>query len=248
MENNKFQFVLLSFIALVFITSQSCSPHLYNPSSQAVSVIEEQGHLKVGAELSVPNPLYSLLAAGEQGSLRLRGSYGLTDFLGLHLESGLSVDTVDYRTHLGAGLGYYSHLEENTFFQVYLLGRTGQVDFNGEGDWDGGPFKAKYRSIGIQPGIGYEADRITVGLFTTLKSVHYRDLETPRTAMVQATLLEPAVGVSWKFAKNFSLDAELGLSFELAKKTTNQAYFSIGVGYNLNTSKKMRTSPRRRVR
>lgn len=242
MENNKFQLALLGLMVLILIGTQGCSPLLYSPNAQVIPVLEEGGSLKLAADVSLANPLYSIFEDGQQGNLRLRGTYGLTDFLGLHLETAVSLDTVDYRTHTGIGLGYFTHLEDNTFFQLYATGRVGQADYSGEGTWAGAPFKAKYRSLGIQPGVGYENERYTIGLFTTIKRINYLELETTKNVNENATLLEPAIGFSFRF-KNFTLDSELGISFELADKTTNQGYFSIGVGYNLNTrKKKLRTA------
>lgn len=247
MKNNRFQLVIISLVLLTLFMLPSCSPLVYTPSSQAVPVLDESGDLKIGADASISNPLYSVLAAGQQTSFRLRGTYAITDNIGAHLETSISADTVDYRTYAGAGLGYYSHLADNTFFQLYLTGRKGQVDYNGDDSWSGSPIKAEYTSIGIQPGVGYETDRCYVGLFTTIKRLNYSLLETTLQANERASLIEPAVGFSYKFG-NFSLDSEVGISFELAKKTTNQGYFSVGVGYNLNTRNKMKTTADNRRR
>lgn len=244
MENKKFQLAILSLLTLILFAGQGCTPLLYSPSAQAVPVLEEKGHLKMGAELSVPNPLYDLVATGDQANMRLRGTYALSNNFGAHLETSISLDTADYRTYGGLGLGYFSHLEENTFFQLYVTGRKGQVDFNGS-DWWGTPFKADYTSIGIQPGVGYEKERYNLGLFTTFKRIDYSNVESSRTVNDLSYLVEPAVGFSYGFGK-VSLDAELGISFELAEKTTNQAYFTFGASYNINTRKKARKPARGR--
>lgn len=243
MEYKKLQLAVLSLLALILLAGQGCSPYVYSPSSQAVPVLEDKGHLKMGAELSVPNPLEEAFVASEQSSIRLRGTYGLTDNIGAHLETSISLDTSDYRTYGGLGFGYYSHLEDNTFFQFYVTGRKGQVDYNGRNF--GSAFKANYTSLGIQPGVGYDADRFTLGLFATLKRINYSNIESVREIKDLSYLVEPALGFSYSFGK-VSLDAELGISFELAEKTTNQAYISFGASYNINTRKKARKPARGR--
>lgn len=245
MKFNNFHLVIS---CLIFLLLQSCSRNVYYPTSQVVPVFDEGGNLKLGVDLGIANPLENDVFIDDIASiaaLRLRGGYALTDNLGMHLETSISLDTSDYRTYSGLALGYYSHLADNTFFQLYLMGRTGIVDSNGSSFRN--EINAKYTSIGLQPGVGYEDEKYYVGLFTTLKRINYSELETTNPESSENPyLIEPSAGFSYRFGK-FSFDAELGASFGLATKTTTQAYIGVGLTFNLDIGNKKQSTDRKRT-
>ena len=228
------------FLAIFCLLVAACSPKYYVPNTQNVPLFTEQGQV-------------NLTAVGNGNQVEFQGAYAVTNHIGIMANTGFYHPKDDGNGNGGSGklfeggLGYFYPFGEHLVFETYGLVGFGDFEnhFPTASSSGKGKISGKLNRFGIQPGIGYTSNWLTLAFSSRFSSLHYGDPDgdlifdnLDQVAYLKENnsfiLLEPAITLRAGLEK-IKLQLQLTRGFNLTDKDFRQeeSLLSLGVNFNL---------------
>jgi len=167
------KFFKLALILSVFSVF-ACSPKYYSPTTQQVTLFEEEGDI-------------NLSVTGDGTKYEAQAAYAFTDryAAAINFSRFVPVEVNDADRGSGymfeLGPGYYTSVGEDFIFEAYGMLGIGAFENQFSNPFDtltlGGTISANALRLGVQPSFGYKRDNFSVALSSRIANLTYTEID-----------------------------------------------------------------------